>query len=211
MFRFLQWRLTGSHVPFGKAIPNFDDECRKLGGLPKSSGVESLRVIIPRALAFLYTLRNKRGIGHVGGDVEANEIDAAIAARQCDWIVCELIRIFHGLSLEEAQAIVDAIAQRVVPDVWSVSGKKRVLREGLSYKQQTLLLLYSEPEGVLSEDLVSWTEHSNASVYKRNVLSQLHRDRLVEYDQESELVYLSPRGAEEVEKKILGPIAQRPT
>src|SRR5262249_28529997 len=74
-FRFLQEQLTGSSIPFGRNIPNFADECRNLISLPAAAGNESLRVILPRALVFLYTLRGKRGIGHVGGDVEANEID----------------------------------------------------------------------------------------------------------------------------------------
>ena len=47
---------------------------------------------------FLYALRNKRDIGHVGGDIEANEIDALIAARVADW----LARILRtGLSRPE--------------------------------------------------------------------------------------------------------------
>ena len=140
----------------------------------------------------------------MGGDVEANEIDAGTTARISDWVVCELIRVFHGLSLEEAQAIVDAIALRALPDIWKVGGKKRVLKKGLSYKQQTLLLLYGEPDAVLTEDLVAWTEHSNASAYRKGVLKPLHKDRLVEYDAKSELVYLSPLGIQEVEKNILG-------
>src|SRR5262245_34585654 len=91
VFRFLQPELTGTSIPFGKHIPNFSDECRKLIILPGNAGLESLRVIIPRSLVFLYTLRGKRGIGHVGGDVEANEIDATTTVRVCDWVLCELI------------------------------------------------------------------------------------------------------------------------
>jgi hypothetical protein len=52
--------------------------------------------------------------------------------RNADWVICELIRVFHGLSLEEAQVIVDAIAMRELPDIWAVAGKKRVLKKGLS-------------------------------------------------------------------------------
>jgi hypothetical protein len=29
---------------------------------------------------------------------------------------------------------------------------------------------------------VSWLEHSNASVYRRDVLRKLHRERFIEYD-----------------------------
>lgn len=204
ILRTLQHHLTGTSIPFGKHIPNFADECRKLIVLPNSAGLESLRVIIPRALVFLYTLRGKRGVGHVGGDVEANEIDATVTLRTCDWIICELVRIFHGLSLEEAHGVVDALTQRILPEIWSVAGKKRVLRKGLSYKQQTLLLLYSETEsGVPSEDLFSWTDHSHAATFRRDVLAALHKERLVEYDKENELVHISPLGVRDVEDNIL--------
>jgi len=172
--------------------------------LPVAAGLESLRVIIPRALGFLYTLRGKRGIGHVGGDVEANSIDLATIVRISDWVICELIRIFHGLSIEEAQGIVDALSTRAVPDIWEVAGKKRVLKQGLDFKQQVLLLAYSDVQGgVLSDDLFSWTEYSNFAMFKKNVLVPLHQKKLIEYDRESEIIYLSPIGVKEVEQKLL--------
>lgn len=206
VFRFLQEHLTGTHIAFGQNIPNFPDECRKIITLPTTSGPETLRIIVPRGLVFLYTLRGKRGIGHVGGDVDANEIDAATVVRLCDWIICELIRVFHGLSLEEAQSMVDAIAIRTIPDIWEVAGKKRVLRGGLDYSEKVLLLLYSnENEAVLAEDLFSWTEYSNFAMFKKAVLLPMHRSRLIEYDTDSDSVHLSPKGASEVEEKILPP------
>lgn len=202
--RFLQQQLTGGSTPFGQHIPNFADECRKLVALPRTAGHETLRVIIPRALGFLYTLRGKRGIGHVGGDVEPNRIDAETVVRVSDWILCELIRIFHKLSLEEAQALVDAVAQRTIPDVWEVAGRRRVLRQGLNYQEKTLLLLYSSADSaVLAEDLFAWTDHSNFTLYKRDVLAKLHRNRLIEYDRESAAVYISPLGTQQVEGGLL--------
>jgi hypothetical protein len=204
VLRFLQHHLAGASVPFGQHIPNFADECRKLVTLPATSGPESLRVIIPRALVFLYTLRGKRGIGHVGGDVEANGIDSATIIRTCDWVICELIRTFHGLSLEEAQSIVDGLSQRTIPEIWTISGKKRVMQGGLPFKRQVLLLLYHDAETwVASDDLLNWTEYSNPSVFKKNVLRPLHRDRLLEYDEEIDMVCLSPTGIQEVEERIL--------
>lgn len=159
---------------------------------------------MPRALSFLYTLRNKRGIGHEGGDVDANEIDAATAVRIADWCVCELIRLHYTVSLEEAQAICDAIAERQLPQIWDVFGKRRVLDPRLSYSQQTLLLLYASPEpAVPMEDLVSWTEHSNAAIYRRDVLGRMHRARLVEYDRDTEMVAISPSGIARVEAELL--------
>jgi hypothetical protein len=204
VLRFLQNELTGTFIPFGTHISNFADECGKLIKLPTTSGNESTRIIIPRALIYLYTLRGKRGIGHVGGDVEANQIDMATIVRICDWIICELIRIYHKLSLEEAQAIVDALSQRELPFIWHIAGKKRVLKLGLSYKLQTLLLLYTEPDtGVLVEDLCEWVEHSRIREFRSDVLAKLHGERLIEYDKANEIVYLSPLGIEEVETNII--------
>ena len=91
--RLLQEEITGTHIAFNKAIPNMAEECRKLITARKTTTPESIKKIIPRALVFLYTVRNQRGIGHVGGDVDANGIDAATIARVTDWILWELIRV----------------------------------------------------------------------------------------------------------------------
>jgi hypothetical protein len=196
--------VIGSFAPFGKKIDNFADDCRKIITAQAPTIPESLRVVVPRALVFIYTMRSKRDIAHVGGDVDANAIDLATMVRTADWIICELIRIYHSLSLEEAQDLVDGISVRQLPDIWEINGKKRVLRPGLTAKQQTLFLLYHEPTSVvLAEDLCSWVEHGSIAVYRRDVLRPLHDVRLIEYDEENDAVHLSPTGAQEVETKIL--------
>lgn len=202
--RISQHNVTGASTPFGTKITNFSDECRKIITAPGGTATDSEKTIIPRGLVFLYTMRNKRGIGHIGGDVDANSIDIALMARTADWLICEFIRIYHGLSLEEAQDLVDALAVRNLPDVWEVAGKKRVLRQGLQAKEEALLLLYSaQDSAVLVEDLIDWVEYSNPAVFKANVLSKLHKDRLVEWDRDSDSIFLSPTGAKHVEDHIL--------
>lgn len=204
VLRLLQQEVHGNHTGFGKKIGNFGDECRRL--ITSSNGAvnESLRLVIPRALVYVYTMRSKRGIGHVGGDVDANRIDAVTIAQTCDWIICELIRCFHGLSLEEAQDLVDGLTIRSVPEVWEVGGKKRILKKGLPFKDQVLLLCYQDPSSaILSEDLFDWVEYSNFSVFKNKVLAPLHKERLIEYDQSADCVTISPLGAKDVQDRIL--------
>src|SRR3546814_4321560 len=111
-------------------------------------------------------------IGHESGDVDANEIDAATAVRIADWCVCELIRVYYTISLEEAQGICNAIAERQLPQIWDVFGKRRVLDTKMSFAEQTLLLLYSTSEiAVPMEDLVSWTEHSRSEEHTSELQS----------------------------------------
>jgi hypothetical protein len=204
ILRFLQKTLTGTYTPLGQQISNFPDECRKLVTLPNSCGNESLRIIIPRALSFLYTIRGKRGIGHVGGDIDNNEIDATIIFHTATWIFCEIIRIYHSLSIEEAGEYISMMLEKKIPDVWFIEDKKRVLRKDLNYKQKTLLLLYTDSStGVLLEDMFSWVEHSNLSNYKRDVINKLHKEKLIEYNKDDEIIYLSPLGVKEVEENIL--------
>ena len=71
VIRLLQHEVFGNSTPFGIKIPNMADECRKIITSPITSSTESVRNIIPREIIFIYTLCNKRGIGHVGGDVDA--------------------------------------------------------------------------------------------------------------------------------------------
>jgi len=209
ILRFLQNELTSTYIPFGTHISNFNDECQKLINLPKTAGNESLRIIIPRSILFLYTLRGKRGIGHVGGDVEANKIDIETIVRLSDWVVCEIIRIFHSLSLEEAQAIVDSLSSKQLPEIWEIAGKKRILATGLDFKQKTLLLLYQSSENFeFAEDLYKWVEYSDYSMYKRAILKPLHDKKIVEYDKETDIVHISPTGIFEVEKNILPSLAK---
>lgn len=203
VLRLLQKELTGEYIAFGTRIQNFGAECVKLENAPKESGPESLRLIMPKALNFLFTMRNKRGIGHEGGDVDANEIDSATCVRLADWCLCELIRVYHSLSLEEAQAILDAISERELPTVWAVGGKKRILDPAMKYREQVLVLLYSDPDTALPvEDLRDWVEHPRMGDFKRDVLNPLHKKRLIEFDEETATVVLSPLGADLAEKLL---------
>lgn len=202
--RFLQEELTGTHTAFGSRLPNFADLCASFEKADKTKGHESIRISIPRCLSFIYTLRNKRGIGHIGGDIEANEIDAATLVRASDWVVSELIRIYHSLSIEEAQEILDAIAVRQTPSIWRVGGKHRVLDTSLSYSDQTLLLLHSTNDyAVPLEDLADWVEHPRLSDFKSKVVDRLHKRRMLEWDRTSDIVVLSPLGIRYVEEKLL--------
>lgn len=204
VIRFLQHELTGTSVAFGKHIPNFPDACRALITTPANSGPETLRIIVPRALVFMYTMRGKRGIGHVGGDIESNLIDMATIVRVSDWVMCELLRVYHNLPLEKAQALLDSLATKDLPMVWGVDGRHRVLTPNMNNKKKVLLLLYSsEYSSALSEELFDWIEHPNMSNFRRDVLRPMHTSKLIEYNESDEIVYLSPIGIAEVETKIL--------
>ncbi|HEY5590449.1 MAG TPA: hypothetical protein VIK55_05475 [Paludibacter sp.] len=203
VFRCLEFEVFKSYTPFDKHISNFPNELTKLAQSPSTASNESIRIIIPRALLLIYTLRNKRGIGHIGGDVQANSIDIGTIVKISDWVVCELIRIYHNLPLSDAQLVVDSLNMKTLPDIWSLSDMKRVLRDGLNFSEKTLLLLYNELENKATlKELFEWTEYSSLSMYKSKVIVPLHKAKLIEFNAKTLVVEISPKGIVKVEDLI---------
>lgn len=100
--------------------------------------------------------------------------------------------------------MVDGISVRQLPTIWEVAGKKRVLKDGLKAKDQALLLLYSSPDSaVLLEDLCDWVEYSNPRMFKGTIIKELHKQRLLEFDTDSESLILSPKGVKYVEENLI--------
>lgn len=162
----------------------------------------SVRIQIPRVLIALYEVRNNRGVGHVGGDVSPNHMDAVLVVSMAKWVVAELIRVFHNTDTPTATSIVEGLTEREIPIVWVVDGKQRVLHSELSMREKMLLLLYAAPKPLTESELVSWLEHSNGSVFRRDVLLPTHKTRLIEYDRKMRTVRISPLGARFVEANL---------
>lgn len=180
--------------------------CRALEITPTNSsrvGDRSLRILIPRMLPVLYEIRNNRGVGHVGGDVDPNHEDAEAVLAMANWTMAELVRIFHGVTLKDAQAAVDSIVQRRHPLIWSTGDVKRVLDTSLAVKDQVLVLLLSEAGWVTTADLCKWVEYSNPSKFRSSVLAALHKSRLIEHDTSGGRAKISPSGIRLVEQSIL--------
>ncbi|MFQ5730282.1 MAG: hypothetical protein ACE5GN_07970, partial [Waddliaceae bacterium] len=97
----------------------------------------------------------------------------------------------------------DSIVEKVIPIIWEVDGKLRVLETKLTMKEKTLVLLYHSSGGVKEADLLQWVEHSNPSVFRRDVLRKAHKKKLIEYDETAGHVQISPKGISCVEESIL--------
>lgn len=203
ILRILEWHTSPSKsfTAFGSKIRDFGQATRKFESL--TSFPDSVRFHIPKILNSLYDIRNKRGVGHVGGDVDPNHMDALFVVSAADWILAELVRLFHNISVNEADAIVEALISKKVSVVWEVAGKKRILDPRLKYPERTLLLLYdSYPKALRDDTLCEWTEYTNPAIYRTKLLKPLHKKKLIEYDINSGDVHISPTGLRQVEEKI---------
>jgi hypothetical protein len=198
----LRGYIDGKYPTRAKKPKNMVDACKKLEQ-DGAAAPRSIQIQIPRMLVALYEIRNSRNVGHVGGDVDPNHMDAVCLLQMSKWIVAELVRVLHNVNTDTATEIVDALVERETPLIWEVNGRKRVLDTSLKMKPKTLLLLYASNGAVSERDLVSWLEHSNASVYRRDILRPGHRERLIEYDETEGTVQLSQLGITYVEENLL--------
>jgi hypothetical protein len=181
---------------------NMVDACRALEQADPQRFSRSVRIQLPRMLVALYEIRNNRGVGHVGGDVDPNLMDASAVLAMGKWVVAELIRIFHSTTTVEAESIVETLVERTIPVVWEVDGKRRVLNPGMSMREKTLVLLYHSSKPLNEDELRNWAEHSNSSAYRRDVLVKCHREKLIEFDASAKRVSITPMGIRYVEEKI---------
>lgn len=196
--------LEGGNFPARAEKPSrFPNKCWDMEStyqqVPNS---RSARILIPRMMMGLYDIRNNRGVGHSGAEVDPNHMDATAVLYTAKWLVAELARLLHTLTTEEATAIVDSLIEREVAWVWTHGDKKRVLRTGMTWKQQTLVLLLTEAGDIAEADLFRWLEHPGMPSFRKDVLKPLHQARLIEYDTGERTVRLLPPGVTAAEELV---------
>lgn len=195
VYTILHGHAKGSYAKKPSKPGNFVDACR---ALEKNTHVpRSFQILIPRTLPALYEVRNNRGVGHVGGDVDPNFMDSTLVVGMSKWIVGELVRVFHDVSVTEAQTIVDSLAEVTLPMVWSEGGMKRVLDPTIQLKKQIMILVGSTPSKTKQADLDRWIEPQSPG-YLARALRELHSARYVEFNEADGLVQLLPPGAKVV-------------
>jgi hypothetical protein len=196
---------TYAPVPYKPA--NFVNACQKLENQAHLG--RSFQILIPRILPALYEIRNNRSVGHVGGDVDPNHMDAVAVLTMSSWVMAELIRVFHKTSTIEAQKVVDSLVEIRLPTVWTDGSVKRVLIPSLRLSEQLLILIATSIPDVTDSELIAWTEHGNDKYFFRT-LRGMHSKRLIEYNESTHKVQLLPPGTAALEallkKRKLSPV-----
>lgn len=194
--------LEGEYAPRSSKPKDMVSACRELERRP--SGSRSMRIQIPRMLTALYEIRNNRGVGHAGGEVDPNHMDATAVLYTSKWLMAELVRALHRLSTVEATELVETLVEREVALIWTMGDKKRVLAQGLTWKRKMLLLLIDEFAEVAETDLLRWLEHPSAPRLRREVLRPAHRAALIDYDEKIGTIRLLPPGVAAAEALVRG-------
>ncbi len=190
-YTILQGHAVGTFPATPSKPTNFVQACRNLES--NTHVPRSFQILIPRLLPSLYEIRNNRGVGHVGGDVDPNPMDAAAVLSMTSWVMAEFVRVFHALDIPSAQATVDALVERPIPLVWTGDGTKRILDPALSLKNQVLVLLSSSIDPVPLDELQRWLKYKNKA-YLKKLIFALDEDRFVYISENDGSIRLLPSG-----------------
>lgn len=158
----------------------------------------SFRILIPRMLPPLYEVRNNRGAGHAGGEVDPNHMDTVVVLAMVNWVMAELVRVLHSTTTEEAQSVVDSLASRRTPLIWQGAERRRVLDTSLSLVDEALVLIGTAGQAVKAEDVFRDTGAANRTYFTK-LLRKLHKERLIELEAKESTVTMLPPGTARVE------------
>lgn len=189
---------SGTYASTATKPSDFRGSCRVLeSNVALGKGV---RFLVLPLLTVLFEVRNNRDVGHVGGEVDSNAIDAFAVVTQASWILAELIRHLTSRSIQDAQVIVDKLSEYPSALIWTDGDYRRVLSKSLELRNELLVLLASNTNrSATVGELSAWTGQPNKT-YIRKVLSKLDDERLVRFHED--VAKLSPTGQRAADKIV---------
>ena len=201
VFRILEWATTQKYTPLGDTLPKVPTLLGKLE--QATTAPESVRFHIPRTLRLIYDVRNKRDVAHLGDGIDPNQQDATLVIRNMEWVLAELVRLYHNVSATEAHGIIIDLVSKDVPLIQVFDGFPRVLKQLKASDHFLALLYWQGVEGATLDELKSWARATMRAQIRRTLngldgkdLIHLNGDRYV-------LTHLGERDVEE--RKLLEP------
>jgi hypothetical protein len=200
-FRLLQIITAGRFTPVGKQLDT-EKLIVQLANFPAGSYPDSVRVHLPRALRVVYDIRNKRDAAHLADGIDPNTQDATLVVSTLDWVLAEFVRLYHTVTANEAQQMVESLVTRRAPAVQEFAGFLKVLNPALRAKDSMLLLLYQRGTGGATyAELLGWANPKMKANLRRTLAQLVHDQAYVHYDGSKYLVTES--GIRDVERRKL--------
>jgi hypothetical protein len=201
VFRILEWATTQKYTPLGDTLPKVPT---LMGRLEQATGApDTVRFHIPRTLRLIYDVRNKRDVAHLGDGIDPNQQDATMVVRNMEWVLAEMVRLYHNVSAKEAHGIIVDLVSKDVPLIQEFEGFPRVLKQLKASDHFLVLLYWRGVDGALYDELHEWARAPMRSNMKRT-LKQLDDKDLIHL--KGDKYVLTHLGEDDVEqRKLLEP------
>jgi hypothetical protein len=172
-YRLLEQAATKRFTPLGKQL----DTAKIATMLLNQNLPDGARIHIPRALRMIYDIRNKRDAAHLGDGIDPNDQDATLVISAVDWVLAEFVRLYHGVTANEAHCMIVNLVARQAPVVQDFDGFLKILNPKLLVSDRVLVLLYQRgADGATFDELSSWV-HPKMRTNLKRTLEQLEHDK----------------------------------
>ena len=116
----------------------------------------------------IYDIRNRRDAAHLNDGIDPNAQDSSLVITCINWVMAELVRLYHSIDADEASAAIEQLVVRSVPAIQDFEGVPRVGK--LSAGDTCLLLLFhSAPEPMELDTLCAAIKPSMQKNLKRTL------------------------------------------
>jgi hypothetical protein len=198
LLRIYQHLLGDSITPFGEDIPP-NTKTRILNAVQSHGSIDDhfRQKTVPLA-RLLLDFRNNRDVAHLGG-FNANSMDTLFVVTSATWILCELVRVYGGYAMDQAQAVVENLTIRDYPVIVERNGEIFITRHDLRAKQEVLVLLTKNDEAEF-DFLFAKTRDRNKTRFQKT-LDEMVAEKLIGLSNGK--YFLLPRGMATVARESL--------
>src|SRR5713226_2341532 len=198
VFRVLQHLCGLPMTPVGKQLPGVDTLLRQIENV--TTQPDSIRIHIPRTLRLIYDIRNKRDAAHLGDGIDPNLQDATLVIGNMDWVMAELVRLYHKMSAEVAQRVIEEFVTKEIPAVEEIDGQPIVLTD-LKPRDQAMLMLYrAGPAGLSLGELASSLRVTRKDNLRKRIVG-LDAEKLILLHPRTGQLHITTMGVRYVEKR----------
>ena len=157
----------------------------------------SFRILIPRQLFTMYTIRNKRGMIHIN-EIDPNYMDATVLLNISKWILAELVRNSKNIYYDNAFKIIEEIIVKENSVIWIEEDIFKILDTNITLEEKILCILYYKNK-ISESELFGFTEYSNITVFRKK-LKKMHMEQKINYTKDK--ITISPIGVNMAEDKL---------
>ena len=136
---------------------------------------ESLRLLIPRVVGMIYSLRSKKDAVHVK-EIDPTKIDVSLAVAAASWVIAELIRLYHVSDENDVVSAMDILSRTTIPMIETIDGEVFVGKKVPAAMELLLLLAHANPSGMSRKELAKVAKCSQPSITKalKSLLNARH-------------------------------------
>lgn len=183
----------------------FDPNISKLENSPKSSPQEEIsRLLIPRVLRSIYTIRNKKKIAHIK-TFDPIKIDLKYINIAIDWVISQILIIYCNVNSDEILKYFERVSLDDFKKVERFENGDIVFNApNLSLTNKLLFILADfYNKGRIDEDTLLKISKPKNNSYIRTYLNRMEKNTLVHINEEGiKLTKWGMERAREVRKKL---------